>query len=414
MKLLRILIILHLFTPFSLKSDVTSSTGDSNSGQVTIVDESLLDGSNRLRVSTSTTLFEANNTYGIDGLQWATRSTGDGYQSWQESTGGVITIGVSASGTSLLQSRKRIYCPPGRSITIKSTVKLGAVGTVRAGLFEGQSNGVGFQSVDGVISVFKYSSLMPLDNRLISQDNWNLDKLDGTGPSGKSVDFQTGATFVVNFQWGGYSTIRYGVVIDGKTIYCHALKATDLIGSSVMRSANLPVAFYASGASSSVKIAGVSVQMEGSVAGIVGKPGQVDSLTHKAIGGSWTKILAVKVKNTHRFTTLNNLKIYSISESGKTTFLKVMYVSDEDSSFTWYDTGSPSVSVAYPTGTATQGTQLFAMEGGPLKTIPMGNVSLGFSADVANTPDCLLIYAKTYPFAGDDTVIIGVTWEEFN
>lgn len=44
------------------------------------------------------------------------------------------------------------------------------------------------------------------------QSNWNIDTLDGTGPSGINLDLTEGHIFSVTYTWYGYGVIEFGVV----------------------------------------------------------------------------------------------------------------------------------------------------------------------------------------------------------
>jgi hypothetical protein len=54
--------------------------------------------------------------------------------------------------------------------------------------------------------------------QLFSQSEFNVDKMDGTGPSGSSIDFSAGNIFRINFSWYGYGFIKFyvqGTTLDG-------------------------------------------------------------------------------------------------------------------------------------------------------------------------------------------------------
>jgi hypothetical protein len=62
----------------------------------------------------------------------------------------------------------------------------------------------------------------------VYQENWNIDKLDGTGVSGYNLDNQSGNIYRIEFSWYGYGNILYGVIGNTKSgrqdfIPCHRM-----------------------------------------------------------------------------------------------------------------------------------------------------------------------------------------------
>ncbi len=84
---------------------------------------------------------------------------------------------------------------------------------VRWGLFD-EENGV-FFGVDGTSS-FVAIRRAGVDT-VIPQASWNVDPLDGTGPSGATLDLSKGNIFQIDFTWYGYGVIEFRVVIPDPT-----------------------------------------------------------------------------------------------------------------------------------------------------------------------------------------------------
>jgi len=78
------------------------------------------------------------------------------------------------------------------------------------------------------------------DNRII-QSSFNIDKLDGTGPSGYSIDLTKIQMWYVDYSWYGAGFVRWGVrTVDGQIYYAHKLQHNNVQYLSYMRSGNLP------------------------------------------------------------------------------------------------------------------------------------------------------------------------------
>lgn len=78
----------------------------------------------------------------------------------------------------------------------------------------------------------------------VAQSAFNIDKLDGTGPSGYNINLGTMQMFYVDYSWYGAGTIRWGVRgTDGNIIYCHRLSNNNVNSEAYMRSGNLPARY---------------------------------------------------------------------------------------------------------------------------------------------------------------------------
>jgi hypothetical protein len=79
---------------------------------------------------------------------------------------------------------------------------------------------------------------------LIPQSEWNLDKCDGTGPSGYEIDITKMQMIGVQFTWYGAGFIDWMLRgPDGNYIFCHRLKGNNLNTEAYMRTGNLPVRY---------------------------------------------------------------------------------------------------------------------------------------------------------------------------
>jgi hypothetical protein len=73
------------------------------------------------------------------------------------------------------------------------------------------------------------------------QSSWNIDKCDGTGPSGYNIDLTKMQMFYIDYSWYGAGYVRWGFRgADGNVIYCHKLINNNVNTEAYMRSGNLP------------------------------------------------------------------------------------------------------------------------------------------------------------------------------
>jgi len=79
-----------------------------------------------------------------------------------------------------------------------------------------------------------------VDTRIYSSA-FNIDRLDGTGPSGYTIDLTKMQMFYIDYSWYGAGFIRFGVRgPDGNVVYCHKIINNNVNYLAYMRSGNLP------------------------------------------------------------------------------------------------------------------------------------------------------------------------------
>jgi hypothetical protein len=189
-----------------------------------------------------TAVIELNSIYGTSALRDITTLAGTGAVS--TSTTGEINLatGATASSSALLQSAEWGRYMPGYGAEVGAGIRLPSAPTgehsVTWGLFEG-TEGVYF----GKDATSLYVALLRnnVETR-VNQANWNGDKLDGTGPSGLTIDLSNGYIFQIQFTWYGYGVISFVVVApvdnEQRAITCHSVRVN---GSTSIQSPNLPI-----------------------------------------------------------------------------------------------------------------------------------------------------------------------------
>jgi hypothetical protein len=80
----------------------------------------------------------------------------------------------------------------------------------------------------------------------VKQADWNLDKFDGTGPSGHKFDPSKMQMTYIDYSWYGAGTIRYGFRGQGgKITWCHEISNNNTNYAAYQRSGNLPARYEA-------------------------------------------------------------------------------------------------------------------------------------------------------------------------
>ena len=90
-------------------------------------------------------------------------------------------------------------------------------------------------------STSEFAIISKTQDLKIPQSQWNIDKCDGTGPSGYNIDLTKMQMFYIDYSWYGAGFIRWGFRgPDGNVIYCHKMINNNVNTEAYMRSGNLP------------------------------------------------------------------------------------------------------------------------------------------------------------------------------
>jgi hypothetical protein len=115
--------------------------------------------------------------------------------------------------------------------------------TQRVGYY-GVDNGFYLEQADSSVSFVKRSVVTgSLVNTPILQADWNGDKLDGTGPSGLTLDLTKAQILWMDLEWLGVGSVRMGFVINGQFILCHTFNHANIIASTYITTASLPLRY---------------------------------------------------------------------------------------------------------------------------------------------------------------------------
>ena len=113
----------------------------------------------------------------------------------------------------------------------------------------------------------------------IPQSQWNIDKCDGTGPSGYNIDLTRMQMFYIDYSWYGAGFVRWGFRgPTGDVIYCHKLANNNANTEAYMRSGNLPARYESIAAPPTTIITG-SVGASDTTVGIASTAGFATSGT---------------------------------------------------------------------------------------------------------------------------------------
>ena len=205
---------------------------------------SSVDAFGRLRVAEPHTLFDSSFRFADNTKKWTQKLSGTATSVFNANQGLVdVTIGSSSGDEAIRETNRAFPYQPGKSIISMNTFTLNAPKEnlrQRVGYF-GKKNGVYFEQ-DGLSAyiVLRSSVSGSVNNNRIVQSTWNVDKLDGTGPSGISLDLSKSHIFWVDLEWLGVGSVRAGFVINGQFIISHIFHHANSITGTYITTASLP------------------------------------------------------------------------------------------------------------------------------------------------------------------------------
>jgi hypothetical protein len=212
-----------------------------------IVDLTQLDSFGRLRTSSPLTLFDSSHRYRDNNL-WASLTAVGGTYSFNQNQGLVEMTVNSLSGSSVIRETTKVFSyQPGKSLLVLNTFVFASSANnlrQRVGYF-GRDNGIYLQLDDGNLSFVKRTLVngSPSSETTVLRSSWNGDKLDGTGPSGLTLDITKAQILWMDIEWLGVGTVRIGFVINGKFIICHSFHHANILDSTYITTASLPLRY---------------------------------------------------------------------------------------------------------------------------------------------------------------------------
>ncbi len=392
---------------------VTASIGDSAN----------LDAFSRLRVSNPQILFEAVNVHTISDTMESTAAVNGSVVHIATASRVELRTSADSGSRTVLQSHGYVLYQPGKSQLVLLTGIFGSTQTnniQRIGLFD-DNDGLFFEQRSTGISVVRRSSVGgSVSNTAIPQASWNIDPMNGSGPSGYTIDFNKAQIYIIDFQWLGVGRVRLGLDVDGVVYYVHEFLHANSVSDVYMLSANLPVRYESvnSGASTATKLNAIcsAVISEGGVeeaAGIIFSTSSVTTTVSAATSG--TAILALSpIDNTRNFILPTDIEMLAAGN----VYWELVF-NGTLSGGTWARVGTSSVEAnlgaTYTAGTGKVLLAGYIGTGGGVSR-SLGSAVLPpargrFANDIAGTTGDTLTLVM-YSFTGTPAISASIEWIE--
>lgn len=224
----------------------------STNGDITLANNPQVDAFGRLRVSEPVTLFDSKQLHDKSPLFWDEVLGGSADATTYNSGDASVTMTVDAAGEYIIrQTKQRFNYQPGKSQQLLFTGVIGDPVTnteKKIGYFNTSSVAPYTANLDGIyikqdgtttyVCVSKNGT-----ETAVAQNAWNLDVMDGTGPSGITIDWSKTQIMVIDFEWLGVGRVRVGFNINGITYIVHEFLHSNVLTAVYMSSPNHSVRY---------------------------------------------------------------------------------------------------------------------------------------------------------------------------
>lgn len=201
-----------------------------------------------LRTGSRTVAFEYSGRYDQGLLLWDHSLSGTGAITFDSLTGGnTLSTGGTASGAKAIRQTHEYHLYlPGRGRLSVSGFIFGTAATNlrrRHGLFEANSGAFLEQISTGIRLVTRSDVSGSVVDTAIEQADWNIDKLDGTGISGYTIDVTKANALVIDNVGYNGARIRFGFLLGGRIVYAHEINNLNAITSFAIGTYDLPIRY---------------------------------------------------------------------------------------------------------------------------------------------------------------------------
>jgi hypothetical protein len=414
------------------------------------------DAFGRLRISNPYTLFEFHSIIGKQPTIIDEQTTGtatDASANWVSGDSYVNMVVTTTGNTVIRQSHDYIPYQPGKSRLVMMTgvlffnptntnitARIGSYDTTIGGVYIQFSNGRYSINLAKIAGSDGTGTTTAYRDGSDSELKWT-DKLDGTGPSGATVNFNKAQIFVFDYEWLGVGQVRCGIVQGGKTYYYYTFTHADALTSPYVQMVKLPLRYeiISNGSANSMRMICGTVISEGGFS----PPGRQYLLSTDTsttafelpnTNNLFRPVLSLSLrKDTDLIYRRGTIKIEAIdifnSESNIAGSWKILLNPDisgaavPDASWTIFDASKNSIARYYrePSNTRTITNDNFVLYQGYFTqrtsyvfttSIEELVASKGIASDIAGNPDVFVLAVNWLVGSNNTKVYSAIRWAE--
>jgi hypothetical protein len=387
------------------------------------------DAFGRLRISTPDTIHNCKQIYDNAPLIYNTATVNGGVAIYDNANSSTV-MQVSADGDAVIR-QTRLYCnyQPGKSqlgfITFSMPDSAGI--TCRVGLFDGDTttpyanpHGFYFENNNGDLSVNIANYGGGESSQTAPQSAWNIDRLDGTGPSEITLDTTKTQILVLDFEWLGVGRVRFGFNINGITYYVHCFNNANTLIYPYLKDPNNPVRYEirSTGGAGVMRQICSTVMSEGGAQtnGILYSCNTGVSGIGNISAGTRAPIINIRLKSDRLSSTLQVVDFAAMAASTTNSLVEIILngtVSGTALSFNDITNSNVQYAVCSTTNSLTGGTVLYSSYfNKSSQTVGALSDSLfAIGSTVDGTRDVLSVCVT--PYNGNERYFTALNWLEF-
>jgi hypothetical protein len=215
--------------------------------------DNAVDAFNRLKVAQPFTLFDSQHRYQPND-KWDTFGVTGGTASFVMEESAVKLSVNTTVGSKVTRETKRVFpYQPGKSLLVLNTFafntpkeglrqRIGYFGITGGATAGTPYNGIYLQQ-DGLTLSMVMQSASLNTTTTVNQSQWNGDKFDGSGASGRTLDVTKANIFWMDIEWLGVGDVRTGFFVDGKPVVAHTFHNDNINPTTYITTAVLPIRY---------------------------------------------------------------------------------------------------------------------------------------------------------------------------
>lgn len=404
--------------------------------QVNLANTAQVDAFSRLRTSNPETLFDSKQIFDNQPMFWDDQEvSGSGTTSVYSVNTASSVMGVAnvTAGKRIRQTFMRFNYQSGKSqlVTASGTFDLsgGGAGITRAFGYFDDNNGIFYKLENDIFYAVIRSSTSgsPVDNA-VAQADWNIDKLDGNGPSGITLDLTKSSIIYPDFEWLSAGRVRMSMVMAGIPILTHEFNHSNILQGAYMSTPNLPMRYEiendGTGAASTMEQICASVMSEGGSQdnGSLRYFSTKSSKINVNVVGDLYVVVGLRLKSTHCGATIKIESLSAINDTNDDYEWVLVFNPTVSTPVSFNDLPNSALQVAIgnagnpSTSTVTGGTE---SSGGMIKSggnagsfYVAANNAIRLGESISGTVD--EVYLCVRPLSSNANISGGIGWREIS
>ena len=409
---------------------ISFSSGDLNV-KIDDIGQKHLDMFHRLRTSEPNTIFDSKQLHDKLPLFWDESITdGSGNAtSTHSTTDASTTMHVESGDTIIRQTKTHWGYQPGKSQFCIYTANL-----LSSGSATGVKGRVGsFTATDGVFWEYDAGAISAVvrkgsSDTKVASTAFNFDTLDGSGPSGVTLDPTKTQILWIAYEWLGVGSVAYGIFIDANPIIAHITHHANIATSVYMATPNLPVRYEISSTSATAEMQHICSTVISEGGSQENGPIVGDSLSttvvEAGVANTIYAIMGLRLKSTHLDATVRIEDFNLLDVQGKRSEYFIAVNPTIAGAFAWTDVANSACQTGRSAG-GTQSAETVTADSwdtrfniGYLSTADKkasragGDVpsALALGSTIGGTPDEFVLCIKAYENNPD--VLAAINWRE--